>query len=124
MSDVDIESALREEFERTCRDARVPSASAVFWRASIRARSDAARAVDRPMTIVTAVAGAAIAGAGAAIAGTAWRAIPNVPHLSVSAALALGGVAVGIIAPLALAMLGSRTRSDRPRGSRQAESHP
>ena len=71
----EIASALRADYRAVCRDARVPSAGAVWWRATIRARAEAARTVSKPITVAQSVAGACAVGLGCALVGVAWRAI-------------------------------------------------
>jgi hypothetical protein len=117
MTDADIERTLRDEYEETCCDAKIPSAGAMFWRASIRARAEAARKVDQPLTVATGVAAAAVAGVGAAAVGVAWQTLPALTQwatLNTWTTLALCGAALVVISPLALVALGSRTRFDRP----------
>jgi hypothetical protein len=115
-----IARALRDDYESVCRDAAVPTAGSVFWRASIRARAEAAQAVDQPMTIANGIATAAVAGAGLAFVGIAWRVLPAVARWRdlIAAdgwtAVALCAAAIVVISPLAVAALGSRTRFDRP----------
>src|SRR5262245_18292967 len=123
---VDIARALRDDYEATCRDAKIPSAGAMYWRASIRARAEAARKVDRPLTVAAGVAAAAVVGAGAAVIGTAWKMMPaewshwtplNPLVANPVMTLALGAAALVAISPLALIALGafgSRTRFDPP----------
>jgi hypothetical protein len=53
-----VAAAMREEHALACREARVPSAAVVWWRAQVRAREEAARAAARPITLVQVVAGA------------------------------------------------------------------
>jgi hypothetical protein len=43
---------LLEDHSALCRDARVPPAGAVWWRAQMRARREAAEAAIRPITVV------------------------------------------------------------------------
>jgi hypothetical protein len=108
--------SLRAEFERDCRAAKVPSASAVFWRASIRARGDAARTAETPLTLAAGIAVATLVGAGAAISAGAWTWLGAVAPwvTSTSTVAALCAAALLVISPLAVAALGSRTRFDRP----------
>ena len=53
--------------------ARVPSAGLVWWRATIRARAEAAHTAMQPITVLQGIAGACVAGATAALATLAWR---------------------------------------------------
>jgi len=114
---IDLERALREDYEEACAGAKVPSAGTVFWRASIRARADAARKVDQPMTLAACVATAAVIGAGVAMAGIAWPSLLHPSQWTTPSewTVALCGATVALISPLALVALGSRMRFDRPR---------
>ncbi len=53
---VDVATALADDRDATWRDARVPSAGVVWWRAQLRAREDAARAAGRPVAFIQGVA--------------------------------------------------------------------
>src|SRR5512140_1770898 len=66
-----IEAALRAEGEAARRTAVVPSAALVWWRAQLRARQEAARAVTRPIAIAQGLAVACSAGLALGIAGVA-----------------------------------------------------
>ena len=44
--------ALHEDRESLCREAQPPAAGIVWWRATIRARADAARMATKPITVV------------------------------------------------------------------------
>jgi hypothetical protein len=78
----DIAVALREEHDAALREARVPSAGAVWWRATIRARAEAARTVAQPITVAQGVAGACALGTGAAFIGVVWRAMASLGGVS------------------------------------------
>jgi hypothetical protein len=68
-----IAGALRRDHAAALGEAHVPSAGAVWWRATIRARAEAARTVSQPITMLQGVAGACAVGLAAAFAGGAWR---------------------------------------------------
>ena len=68
-----IAGALRRDHAAGIREAQVPSAGAVWWRATIRARAEAARTVSQPITMLQGIAGACAVGLTAAFAGVAWR---------------------------------------------------
>ncbi len=55
---VAVASLLREDAAPALQAALVPSPGQVWWRAELRARNEAARSVQRPMTIVQALAAA------------------------------------------------------------------
>ena len=64
---------LRQDYSVTLREAHVPSAGAVWWRATIRARAEDARSVSKPITVAQSVAGACVAGLIAGFASVLWR---------------------------------------------------
>jgi hypothetical protein len=120
----EVASALQHDRESACRAAHPPTAGMVWWRATIRARAEAAHTAMQPMTVLQGIAGACVAGATAALATLAWRwvdatdrvgdlvsrlAIDRGGLTSASAfgfehalALMLGLVACLVLAPLAL----------------------
>jgi hypothetical protein len=115
MTDRDVEQLLREDFQETCRDAKIPSAGLVYWRASIRSRSEAARKAEQPFTIVQGIAAASVAGVGVALGGLAWQSWTTFPpQIGVTTWFGLGVAALVVISPLAVMALGSRMRFDRP----------
>lgn len=115
ISDQDIERLMREDHDALCRDAKIPSAGLVYWRASIRARAEAARKVEQPFTIVHGLTAAAVAGVGAALARYAWPSIAGFESpLGLVTTIALCAAALVVISPLALVALASRMRFDRP----------
>lgn len=68
-----IVSALQDDHAMALADARVPSAGQMWWRAELRARQEAAAVAARPITVVTGVAIACLAGLLASVAGIlAW----------------------------------------------------
>ena len=69
----DVARALHDDREAACREAPVPAAGIVWWRATIRARADAARTASRPITVAQGVAGACAVGLTCGLAGIAWR---------------------------------------------------
>ncbi len=74
-SEQELMDALRAEYEDACRDAPLPAAGTVWWRATIRARADAARTAERPIAAWQGVAAAAVLGVVAGLGGAAWRGI-------------------------------------------------
>ena len=72
---VEVARALRDDREWLCRAAQPPTAGMVWWRATIRARADAARTATQPISVLQGVAGACIVGAAAGLATVAWRSI-------------------------------------------------
>ena len=98
--------ALHEERDSAVAKAGVPSAGLVWWRAELRARREAVRAVERPMKWVHSLAAASAAGVGVALVGgmlpfvqQLLTAFTNLPELG----LLIGGLATLIVvAPIAL----------------------
>jgi hypothetical protein len=116
--------ALHGDRVSLCREAQPPAAGMVWWRATIRARADAARTATQPISVLQGVAGACIVGVATAVVGVAWQSIHWVDRLgdiavrladrradiAAASALAAGhglpillAIAVGLVlAPLAL----------------------
>jgi len=72
---VAVSIALRDDREWACSEANLPTAGAVWWRATIRARAEAARTVMQPIGLLQAIAGAVTVGLAAGFASLAWRSI-------------------------------------------------
>jgi hypothetical protein len=72
---VEVARALHEDRDARCREAQLPTAGMVWWRATIRARADAARTVSQPISVAQGVAGASAVGIAWALAGAAWRSV-------------------------------------------------
>jgi hypothetical protein len=70
---VEVARALREDREWLCRGAQPPAAGMVWWRATIRARADAARTATQPISVLQGIAGATIVGAVAGLVTVGWR---------------------------------------------------
>jgi hypothetical protein len=68
-----VARALHDDREAACREAHPPTAGMVWWRATIRARAEAAHTAMQPITVLQGIAGACVAGATAALATIAWR---------------------------------------------------
>jgi len=101
---VEIAQLLRADHDALCRDARVPTAGLVWWRSTIRARAEAARVVEQPMTIAQGVGAAAIVGLLVAMAGLVWRAAPALPHPSGLVTLIIAVAVCVVFAPLAFVL--------------------
>jgi hypothetical protein len=69
---VEVARALREDREALCREAQPAAAGMVWWRATIRARAEAARTVTQPISVFQGVAGACILGAAAGLVTVVW----------------------------------------------------
>ena len=63
---------LHGEGDEAWREARVPTSGQVWWRATLRARAEAAAAAARPITMVQGLAGACAAGVSMALITLAW----------------------------------------------------
>ncbi len=70
---VDVARALHADRQWLCREAQPPAAGMVWWRATIRARAEAARTATQPISILQGIAGACIVGAAAGLVTIAWR---------------------------------------------------
>ena len=79
---VDVALALHEDRDALCREAQPPAAGMVWWRATIRARADAARTATQPISVLQAVAGACMVGAAGGIVSVAWSSIHWMDRLS------------------------------------------
>ncbi len=71
----ELMEALRAEFEDACREAPLPNAGGVWWRATIRARADAARTAGQPITAAQGIAAAVTIGTIAGLGGLVWRSV-------------------------------------------------
>jgi hypothetical protein len=67
--------ALRDDGAALCREAQPPAAGMVWWRATIRARAEAARTAAQPISVLQGIAGACFVGAAAGLATIAWQSI-------------------------------------------------
>ena len=92
-----LAAQVRDDFERAAREARVPTAEIVWWRAQIRAREHAARAAVTPIVVAEGLGAAAAVGLLLAFAGQ--TALPSLTSLSFgNASLGLPLLAVGLAA--------------------------
>ncbi len=66
---VALAQQVRQEFERTTQESRVPTPEIVWWRAQMRAREEAARKAARPILFTQALAIAALIGLLVSVAG-------------------------------------------------------
>jgi hypothetical protein len=74
---VAVATALQDAAASARQEARtrVPAAGLVWWRASVRARAEASRIAERPITVVQGVAGACAVGLAAGVVGAAWQSL-------------------------------------------------
>ena len=101
-TDIALEEALRDDYLDACRDARIPSAGLVWWRASLRARAEAAESVERPLTIAHGIIGAGLAGAACAASALVWRSVPAITEPSLLIVVGLVAAVFVVVAPIAL----------------------
>ena len=108
-----IAAALHADRGALWREAHVPPAGRVWWRAEMRARHEAARKAAQPITIAQGVAGAALVGLLIALVQVAWPSVAQslepiavlktyllLPQLAVPLAIAIAACVV--VMPLAL----------------------
>ncbi len=69
---VAVAHALQEEHEFARREARIPPAGRIWWRAEMRARQEAARRATQPITVVQGLTGACAAGLIFALVELVW----------------------------------------------------
>ena len=107
---LEVALALHDERESAYRQADIPSAGLVWWRAELRARQEAMRAASRPITFVQAFGGAAAIGVSLALLSRAWPwlmqlfMLPDFSTFSVvewAVAIAFA-LAIFVIGPLAM----------------------
>jgi hypothetical protein len=73
--------ALHGDREALCREAQPPAAGMVWWRATIRARAEAARTATQPISVLQGIAGACATGAAAGLVTMAWHWRPWVDRI-------------------------------------------
>ena len=114
---VRLATEIRRDFEDTKREAHVPTAEIVWWRAQMRARQEAARKAARPIVLTQALAIAALIGLLVSLAGRltlpafSFAALSMASPVSVASAassglpllqVAIGALCCLIIAPVAV----------------------
>ena len=72
---LELARLLQDDQKALCENAPVPSAGAVWWRATVRARAEAARTAGQPITLLQGIAGATAVGLFVALVGAWWRSI-------------------------------------------------
>jgi hypothetical protein len=72
---VEVARALHDDRDAACREAPVPAAGMVWWRATIRARAEAARTATQPITVLQGIAAACAVGLACGLVSVAWRSI-------------------------------------------------
>ncbi|RPI52079.1 MAG: hypothetical protein EHM55_17370 [Acidobacteria bacterium] len=98
---------IRQEFNDTRREARIPTPEIVWWRAQMRAREEAARKAARPILFTQALAIAALFGLLISLAGRLTLPSLSFADMSLSSGLPLLRIAVAtacclVVAPIAL----------------------
>jgi len=98
---------IRQEFDDTRREARIPTPEIVWWRAQMRAREEAARKAARPILFTQALAIAALFGLLISLAGRLTLPSLSFADMSLSSGLPLLRIAVAtacclVVAPIAL----------------------
>jgi hypothetical protein len=103
---VDVAQALHDDRAALCREAQLPSAGIVWWRATIRARADAARTVTQPISVLQGIAGATIVGAVAGLATVAWRSMDWIGRIGdIAVQLESHGAGISAVSTIALPVL-------------------
>ena len=102
----ELASMLHADDEHAQQDAKVPAAGLMWWRATIRARAEAARTAEQPITIAQGVAASCTVAVGCALAAYAWRLV-SWPALELTATehavpLMLGLALCLLVAPVAV----------------------
>jgi hypothetical protein len=72
---LELARVLHADQKTLCDEAPVPSAGAVWWRATIRARAEAARTAGQPITLLQGIAAATAVGLVVGLTGGWWRSI-------------------------------------------------
>ena len=77
----EVARALHDDRDRLCREAQPTSAGMVWWRATIRARAEAARTATQPISVLQGIAGACIVGLAAGLVTVVWQSVHWVDRL-------------------------------------------
>jgi hypothetical protein len=72
---LELARLFQDDQKALCEEAPVPSAGAVWWRATIRARAEAARTAGQPITLLQGIAAATAVGLFVALVGAWWRSV-------------------------------------------------
>ena len=78
---LEVARALHADRDALCREAQLPAAGMVWWRATIRARAEAARTATQPISVLQGIAGACIVGAAAGLVTVAWQSMQWVDRI-------------------------------------------
>ncbi|HZR22822.1 MAG TPA: hypothetical protein VFA59_04485 [Vicinamibacterales bacterium] len=77
LDDLALAAALKEDHETLAASAPVPPPALVFWRATIRARADAARVAERPITFAQSFAATCVIAVALMAVGAIWNEMPS-----------------------------------------------
>jgi hypothetical protein len=72
---LELARLLRDDQRTLCDEAAVPAAGAVWWRATMRARAEAARTAGQPITLLQGIAAATAVGLFLGLVSAWWRTI-------------------------------------------------
>jgi len=72
---LELARLLQDDQKALCAAAPLPSAGAVWWRATIRARAEAARAAGQPITLLQGITAATAVGLFVALVSAWWRSV-------------------------------------------------
>jgi hypothetical protein len=76
--EADLAALLRADHDALCASAHVPPPGLVWWRSTIRARAEAARVAERPITFAQSLATTCVIALALALVGATWHAMPEV----------------------------------------------
>ena len=76
--ETDLAALLQADHEALCAAAHLPPPGLVWWRSTIRARADAARVAERPITFAQSLATTCVIALTLALVGAAWESMPEV----------------------------------------------
>ena len=95
-----VAAAIREERNLQIESVRIPSAGLVWWRSELRARRDAARQAERPVSVMEAFAAACAIGVAIAFA---KRLLPSLQDLRIEALAGLTPLSLALAAAIVIA---------------------
>ena len=78
---LEVARALHADRGALCREAQPPAAGMVWWRATLRARAEAARTATQPISVLQGIAGACVVGAAAGLVTVAWQSMQWVERI-------------------------------------------
>ena len=93
-----VATVFHDERDEAWREARLPTSGQVWWRASTRARAEAAATAARPITMLQGLAGACAAGVSAAVITLGWPSTQISAAPSIAEGLSRGSLRLGAAA--------------------------